>query len=246
MLRGLDRPTGKRAAGAVLAVGILVAGGQGGAGHSVGHFPSYYPDEIRIDAVDPATAGKGLVDETLHAYVGAVPIFAGPVPEHVKSVRSLGSFLVLSFNTKSAPFASADSRCAAARGILAALSEEKAAGFVFHPYPVTPYHADYLYHVDRVEAAKSAIGRASAPMASVKVGAKGRLASTIVRARWDSPPAGGRHARGGSRRRPTRGSRCAIRGLVRTAVGQGRLVPSASVAGAESRGCAAASGGREL
>ena len=184
MLRGLDRPTGKRAAGAVLAVGILVAGGQGGAGHSVGHFPSYYPDEIRIDAVDPATAGKGLVDETLHAYVGAVPIFAGPVPGHVKSVRSLGSFLVLSFNTKSAPFASADNRCAAARGILAALSEEKAVGFVFHPYPVTPYHADYLYHVDRVEAAKNAIGRASAPMASVKVGAKGRLASTIVRARW--------------------------------------------------------------
>ena len=52
--------------------------GQGGAGHSVGHFPSYYPDEIRIDAVDPAAAGKGLVDETLHAYVGAVPSFAGP------------------------------------------------------------------------------------------------------------------------------------------------------------------------
>jgi len=165
-------------------MGILVAGGQGGAGHSVGHFPSYYPDEIRIDAVDPATAGKGLIDETLHAYVSAVPIFAGSVPKHVKSVRSLGSFLVLSFNTAAAPFASDASRCAAARGILAALSEEKAAGFVFHPYPVTPYHADYLYHVDRVEAARGAVGRASATTASMKVGAKGRLAATIVRARW--------------------------------------------------------------
>jgi len=184
MHRSLDRPASKRAAGAVLAVGILVAGGQGGAGHSVGHFPSYYPDEVRIDAVDPATAGKGLVDETLHAYVSAVPIFAGPVPGHVKSVRSLGSFLVLSFNATAAPFASADSRCAAARGILAALSEEKAVGFVFHPYPVTPYHADYLHHVDRVEAARDAVGRASAPTASMKVGAKGRLAATIVRARW--------------------------------------------------------------
>ena len=51
---------------------FVVACGQGGAGHSVGHYPSYYPDEIRIDAVDPAAAGKGLVDETLHAYVGAV------------------------------------------------------------------------------------------------------------------------------------------------------------------------------
>jgi hypothetical protein len=174
-----------------LAVSILVAGGQGGAGHSVGHFPSYYPDEVRIDAVDPATAGKGLVDETLHAYVGAMPIFAGPVPAHVKSVRSLGSFLVLSFNATSAPFASADSRCAAARGILAALSEEKAAGFVFHPYPVTPYHADYLYHVDRVEAARDAVSRASAPTVPMKVGAKGLLAAAIVRARWGLAADGG-------------------------------------------------------
>ena len=184
MHRSLVRPAGKRIAGAVLAVGILVAGGQSGAGHSVGHFPSFYPDEIRIDAVDPMTAGKGLVDETLHAYVSAAPIFAGPVPGHVKSVKSLGSFLVLSFDTASARFASADSRCAAVRGILAALSEEKTAGFIFHPYPVTPYHDDYLYHVDRVEAARGAVGRASAPTASMKVGAKGRLAATIVRARW--------------------------------------------------------------
>ena len=184
MYRSLDRPAGKRAAGAVLAVGILVAGGQGGAGHSVGHFPSYYPDEIRIDAIDPAAAGKGLVDETLHAYVGAEPIFAGPVPSHVKSVRSLGSFLVLTFNTTSAPFASVESRCAVARGMLAALREEKSRGFVFHPYPVTPYHADYLHHVDRVEAAQAAVVRALASAASTNVGAKGRLAEAIVRARW--------------------------------------------------------------
>jgi hypothetical protein len=57
----------KRAAGALLAAGILVAGGQGGAGHSVGHFPSYYADEIRIEVADPAAAGKGLVADTLHA-----------------------------------------------------------------------------------------------------------------------------------------------------------------------------------
>ena len=86
---------------------LACAWGQSGAGHSVGHYPSYYPDEIRIEAVDPAAAGKGLIDETLHAYVGAVPNFAGPVPGHVKSAKSLGSFLVLSFNTASARFASA-------------------------------------------------------------------------------------------------------------------------------------------
>ena len=170
----------KRAVGVALAAALLCAGGQSGAGHSVGHYPSYYPDEIRIDAVDPAAAGKGLVDETLHAYVGAVPTFAGPVPGHVKSVKSLGSFLVLSFNTTSARFASAEDRCAAARGILAALAEQKAAGFVFHPYPVTPYHADYLHHLDRIETAKAAVGDGPSPAAPAKVGAKGQLAETIV------------------------------------------------------------------
>ncbi|MEX0591446.1 MAG: hypothetical protein WD207_10185 [Xanthobacteraceae bacterium] len=167
-----------------MVAGLLVAGGQGSAGHSVGHFPSYYPDEIRIEAIEPAAAAKRLSDETLHAYVGAAPDFAGLVPQHVQSVRSLGSFLILSFDTASARFATADARCAAARGILAALRDEKAGGFVFHPYPVTPYHADYLHHLDRVEAAMDAVGGVSMPASSEKIGAKGRLAAAIVRARW--------------------------------------------------------------
>ena len=67
----------ERAAGIVLAAALVSAGGHGGAGHSVGHFPSYYPDEIRIDVVDSATAAKGLANQTLHAYVGATPAFCG-------------------------------------------------------------------------------------------------------------------------------------------------------------------------
>ncbi len=180
------RGSAKRAAaGLVLAAGLLVAGGRSGAGHQVGHYPSYYPDEIRIDAVDPAAAAKGLADATLHAYVGAAPSFAGPVPEHAKAVKSLGAFLVLSFDTASARFASADARCAAARGILAGLSQEKSGGFVFHPYPLTPFHADYLHHLDRIEAAKSTLGGGVSTPAATKVSAKGQLAETIVRARWD-------------------------------------------------------------
>src|SRR5262249_51723058 len=110
----------RRVTGAIMVACLLVAGGQGTAGHSVGHYPSFYPDEIRIEAVDPAAAAKGLRDETLHAYVGAAPNFAGPVPGHVQSVRSLGSFLILSFNAASPRFASADARCATARVVLAA------------------------------------------------------------------------------------------------------------------------------
>ena len=106
---GIDRPVGRAlfygqhspcdpsprgivrgAVGAIMVAGLVAVGGQGSAGHSVGHFPSFYPDEIRIEAIDPPAAAKGLSDETLHAYVGAVPAFAGPVPKHVESVRSLG------------------------------------------------------------------------------------------------------------------------------------------------------------
>src|SRR5438132_14130801 len=130
------RRLAKRVAGLLLAGALLAVGGRGGAGHQVGHYPSYYPDEIRIDVVDPAAAAKGLSDETLHAYVGAAPSFTGPVPEHVKQAQSLGSFLVLSFSSASPRYASAEVRCATARGILADLS--KASDFIFHPYPITP------------------------------------------------------------------------------------------------------------
>lgn len=170
--------------GAISIAGLVAVGGQGGAGHSVGHFPSYYPEEIRIEAMDPAAAARGLSDETLHAYVGSAPTFAKMAPKHVESVRSLGSIFVVSFKKASARFASAEARCTAAQGFIAALRDEKTDGFIFHPYPVTPYHADYLHHVDRVEAGLAAANRGSAPTASEKVGAKGRLAATIVRSRW--------------------------------------------------------------
>jgi hypothetical protein len=171
---------------AALAAVLAVGGGAAAlAGHSLGHYPSYYPDEIRIDTLEPAAAAKGLGEGTLHAYVGAAPTFGGPVPDHVKPVTSLGAFLVLAFESAATAFASPDRRCAAARGILAALREEKAAAFVFHPYPVTPYHADYLHHLDRIEDARSALaGGDIGVAAALKVRTKGRVAEALVRGRW--------------------------------------------------------------
>jgi hypothetical protein len=165
---------------------VLCVGGSGAAlaGHTLGHYPSYYPDEIRIDVLDPAAAGRSLGAGTLHAYVGGAPAFQGPVPDHVGPVTSLGSFLVLAFNGAAPAFASSESRCAAARGILAALRGAEVAGFVFHSYPVTPYHADYLHHLDRIEEARTAlVGDATVP-AALKVRAEGRVAEALVRARW--------------------------------------------------------------
>ena len=175
-----------RLAGPILAAALLIAGGRGGAGHQVGHYPSFYPDEIRISTLDPAAASKGLAEEVLHAYIGTSPTFAGPVPEHIKPAKSLGSFLVLTLDAASPRFASAEARCAVARGILAGLRDAQADGFVFHPYPVTPYHADYLHHLDRIEAAFADLAGAVAATAP-NVRANGRLAETILRARWDAP-----------------------------------------------------------
>lgn len=166
------------ALGVALIAALVVAGGRGSAGHQVGHYPSYYPDEIRVDVADPAEAARGLADGSLHAYVGTAPAFSGPLPPHVKVVTSFGSFLVLSFNPAAARFASAQARCATGRQVLAKLREGKPEGFVIHPYPVTPYHADYLHHLDRIEAAHSA----AAEMAELlKIGARGGLAEAIVR-----------------------------------------------------------------
>ena len=173
-----------RIASAALAFVLLVCGwSPADAGHGINHYPSYYPDEIRIEAMDPATAALGLVDKTLHAYLGVAPAFDRRIPDHVKAVESLGSFLVLGFNLASKAFASAARRCAAAGAIRARLREQ-APGFVLHPYPVTPYHADYLHHLDRIEDANAALGTKTTIASPLKVQAIGRRAEAIVRSRW--------------------------------------------------------------
>src|SRR5262245_32310517 len=115
MHRGIDGPAGRRmhlasgandrrspsainrcAAGAVVAAGVVIASSQGVAGHSIGHYPSYYPHEISIETLDPAAAAERLGKKSLQAYVGARPAFSADVPKHAAAVRSLGSFIVLS------------------------------------------------------------------------------------------------------------------------------------------------------
>src|SRR5262245_57052554 len=92
-----------------LAVVVWIGGGAAAlAGHSISHYPSYYPDEIRIDTIDPAAAARSLGAGTLHAYVGAAPAFEGHVPDHVSAVPSLGSFLILAFNDAAPSFAAPD------------------------------------------------------------------------------------------------------------------------------------------
>jgi hypothetical protein len=124
--------------------------------HEVPYYPSFYPQEIRLETVAPGAAAALLQSKRLHAYIGAVPHFTDQVPEHLAFMQSLRSYLVVAFNPASAALHEPAQRCAMALQSFAALARESPESIV-HPYPVTPYHADYLQHVDRVEAAKTAL-----------------------------------------------------------------------------------------
>ncbi|MFQ5656018.1 MAG: hypothetical protein ACE5G5_00585 [Candidatus Methylomirabilales bacterium] len=162
---------------------ILVGWVPAQGGHQVAYVPSFYPQEITIETMDPASASAQFEKKTLHAYIGSMPRFAGRVPDHLKSVNSLDAFLVLTLNPASRVFKRAESRCAAARGILAALAGDSQ-DFIFSPYPVTPYHPDYLQHLDRINQAKANVRAQSAINRALKFRAIGERAKAIVRSRW--------------------------------------------------------------
>ncbi len=117
------------------------------AGHELPIYPSYYPHQIDIATVAPERALDLIAQSQIQAYVGAAPALAS-LPNSVGAVEALGSYIVVTANPDSP-----GDPCA-----LMAAAIEKLAGrggdFVFHPYPVTPFHGDYLYHADLAAAAK--------------------------------------------------------------------------------------------
>lgn len=125
--------------------GVLAAGlallGVAHAGHEFPFYPSFYPQEITVEALDARSAGERLAKGTLHAYAGGeVAAPAGGAKSG--TVTSLGGYVVATLD---------GGGCVDARGLKDALGE----GQVWHPYPVTPFHADYLHHADRAEAARA-------------------------------------------------------------------------------------------
>src|SRR5262245_10617968 len=125
--------------------GLLTATPAAQGGHEVPYYPSFYPQEIRIEPLDPAAAGKEFLSKTapLNLYLGASPRFDGQPPDFVKSATSLASFVVATPSGRSR-----EARCQAFAQ--AATAPAKEPDSVAHAYPITPYHADYLGHVDRV------------------------------------------------------------------------------------------------
>jgi hypothetical protein len=176
----------RRAAFLALPVAVAVVAGVTAAwsGHELPIYPSYYPQEIRIDTVAEGQAADLLAAGKIQAYVGGVPRFAGAPPDSIRAVESLGSFVVVSINPGSSLAANEASACAAAGALLRGL-DRSVADFVFHPYPVTPFHGDYLDHADLAEAAAARWGSGGqAAQPPLKVKAEGALAQKLVPAKW--------------------------------------------------------------
>src|SRR5256886_104559 len=121
----------------ILAAGLALLG-IAHAGHEFPFYPSFYPQEITVEALDAQTAAQRLAKGTLHVYAGTL----ATDPAKTAAVASLGGYVIARVERDA---------CAAARGLKPALP----AGAVWHPYPVTPFHADYLHHADRAEAARA-------------------------------------------------------------------------------------------
>ena len=136
----------------VILAAALALGGAARAGHEFPFYPSFYPQEITVEALDARTAAQRLSKGTLHAYVGAEL----PDAERTGVASSLGGYVVAR---------SESGGCPEMRAMKALLPKEA----VWHPYPVTPFHADYLYHADLPEIAKPAGGRARVEVVDLNV-----------------------------------------------------------------------------
>jgi hypothetical protein len=168
----------------VLAAAALLFAPVARSGHEIPVYPSYYPHEIEIAAVEPQAAGALMRAGKLHAYAGGAPDFGGPAPDAVGSVAPLGSWLIVRLNPDSAFAREAEKACTV---VAAVVREAAAAGgsAVAHPYPVTPLHGDYLHHADLAEAARARLaGSDAAPDGSLKLRAVGTLAQSLVRPEW--------------------------------------------------------------
>lgn len=121
------------------------------AGHEFPFYPSYYPQEITVAPLAPGQAAARLADGSLHAYAGADPFRSGTTPPGVARVESLGAYILVRLNPAAARFGEPAWRCGAARTVADGLAWGDLARR--HPYPVTPFHPDYLQHADLAQRA---------------------------------------------------------------------------------------------
>jgi hypothetical protein len=162
---------------------VLVCAPSARAGHELPFYPGYYPQEIRVETLSPAAAAGQLRNSTLHAYVGLDPFSGGRLPANVTAVESLSGYLVTTPRAAATP----EARCAVGQRVARTVGASRA-GFVAHPYPITPYHSDYLQHYDLAESARKAVEVAPAGPAPRLV-ARGAVAERLLKPAKEKPEA---------------------------------------------------------
>jgi hypothetical protein len=169
-----------------VAAAVVLAATVARSGHELPVYPSYYPHEIEIAAMAPERAAELLRTGKLHAYVGGPAAFAAAPDDKIGMLESLGAFILVRLNPESPHARDETSACAATTAIARDMAARAgSSGFIAHPYPVTPFHGDYLVHADRAEAARDRIlaGDAAALPGDLKVRAVG-LGRRLVRPAW--------------------------------------------------------------
>lgn len=172
----------------IVALMALTAATVARSGHEVPVYPSYYPHEIELAAVAPERAAQLLLAGKIQAYVGQTPHFAGSPQATIGSIESLGSFVLVRINASSPLARDAQAACSATEAVTRDVVG-KNGDMIVHPYPVTPFHGDYLHHVDLAEAAKARIlGTGTNPSGAgaqnLKVKATSAFARSVVRPEW--------------------------------------------------------------
>jgi hypothetical protein len=179
----------RRAAFAVL----LVAAGLidvARSGHEFPVYPSYYPHEIRIETMAPDRAAGLLLAGKIQAYIGPEPRFSNASPDSIRAVESLGSIVIVRVNPESSRAQDDAAACALVRTVIREIARRRGQ-FRFHPYPVTPYDGDYLYHADLADAARMRFvetsAGAGAPVAQrPRVRASSALAKSLIPTDWNT------------------------------------------------------------
>jgi hypothetical protein len=169
----------------VICLMALIAATVARSGHELPVYPSYYPHEIRIETIARDSAASRLREGALHAYVGAEPRISGAPADTLRPIESLGSFVVVRLNPSAALAQDEYSACAVVRAVTRAIAAHSG-GLILHPYPVTPFHGDYIHHADLAEAAKARLlaDAAAGPIMHLRIKAAAEPAKSLVPAEW--------------------------------------------------------------
>jgi hypothetical protein len=164
----------KRLVAMVVGLGAAALVSMARGGHELPIYPSFYPHEIEIRSIAPGEAAQALPEGRIQAYVGRGMSFSGAPPTELQAIESLGSFILVRTNPASPRARDDAAACAVVATVMRALAGES--DFIAHPYPVTPFHGDYLHHVDLAAAASARIAASQTSSGDFKITARGRLA----------------------------------------------------------------------